>query len=189
MTAVIMADGRDPVSDTLCSAESSCSAESLWKLCPRLRQMAEVVRDGFGGDTQLFFAERNAAHRTETAAFAAGWSATRAGLPLDANPHLGGGSPRVAWAWAKGHEHSAIWHRIAGSAANWLVEGQRVRILKDDPGLSGRSSMTGRTGVIKTVHRDALIGSIVVEVPPQGRQKRSRDIWVRIDRNQLEPVG
>lgn len=151
--------------------------------------MEEVIRDDFGGDTQRYFAERNAAYRAESAALAAGWSASRAGLPLDANPHLDGGSPRVAWAWAKGHEHSASWHRIAGDASNWLVEGQKVRILKDDPGLSGRSSMTGRTGVIKTVHRDAHIGSIVVEVPPQGRQKSSRDIWVRIDRNQIEPVG
>ena len=170
---------RDPE-----EAMETHTAAALWCRCPPLRSWSDAIRDDFAGDWQAAQASRSERYRAEREAFAAGWSASDINAVLDTNPHLQA-DPRCAWAWADGWESARRWKDIAGSDINWLQEGQPVRIVRHAV-VSG--SLAGRVGHIVTVHRDTVLGWIVVRVPPQGRQKREREGWFQVGRGDFEPV-
>lgn len=94
--------------------------------------------------------------------------------------------PRLAWAWADGWERAERWQEIAGTAINWLREGQQVLIVKHAP--LGQPSLAGRIGTITTVHRETFLGEVVVTVPPRGRQKNPREVRLRIGTGAFEPI-
>jgi hypothetical protein len=51
-----------------------------------------------------------------------------------------------------------------------------------------KPSLAGRIGTITTVHRETFLGEVVVTVPPRGRQKKSREAWLRIGTGAFEHV-
>lgn len=166
------------------------TASDLLRKTGPLRDLSTIIRDDFRGDASAAFAALTVRYRAERAAFAEGWEAAENGAKQEGNPHINSVPPvpsaRLAWAWADGWEHAQRWREIAGNAVNWLRKGQPVKILKHAP--LGQSSLAGRVGVIKAVHRESLIGYVTIEVPPRGRQKNAREAWFKVDEGAFEPV-
>jgi len=132
-------------------------------------------------------AAAKARYLAETDAYDRGWAAALSGQRPEDNPHFSGQPDRIAWSWACGFEEAHDFKRRAGSAVNWLRQGQKIRILRYDR--LDQRKFAGRVGTIEKIGRRSAFGTIVVTIPPQGRQRITRNAIFDLDKlHDIEPI-